>query len=568
VDAPLIAEAAGRRAFASRTLGVEVVHDVQVPMRDGVVLSADVYLPPSAAAAPALLLRTPYGKRVAEHEGYAHPVWYARQGFAVVCQDVRGCFDSEGTFRPFHQEALDGHDTIEWIARQRWCDGRVGTYGFSYPGATQLLAAAERPPHLAAMAPGMTGSSYHEGWTYRGGALQLAFVLSWAALLGRDQAVRAGDGDAALRLDAALADASALYGHLPVARAMAGDLDRHAPFLAEWLAHPDYDDYWRATAPKERYDAVGVPALHVAGWYDVFLEGTLENHAGLVRAGAPGQELIVGPWRHLPWTAYQDGVDFGPEARNAVDEAQARFFRRTLLDEPSAGEPPVRVFVMGENAWRGLDAWPPPARPLTLYLRSDGRANSLNGTGTLSGEPPGPEEPADVWASDPRSPVLSLGGRSTGSATAPSGPADQRPEAGRNDVLVYTSDPLERPLTVIGAPALRLFAACDRPSGDLVARLVDVHPDGTALNVSDAGRRGALDGEAELVLSLSPTAIRFAAGHRIRLELAGSSFPMYDRNPGTGRAAAHARIDELRVTTQVLFHDAARASHLALPVAA
>ncbi|GAA1810135.1 CocE/NonD family hydrolase [Planosporangium flavigriseum] len=558
-----------RPALGRDLLGVEVHHDVRVPMRDGVHLSADVYLPADTPA-PALVLRTPYNKRVGEFEGYAHPSWYARHGFAVVCQDVRGTYESEGTLRPFHQEAEDGYDTIEWVAAQPWCDGAVGTYGFSYPGATQLLAATQSPPHLRAIAPAMTGSNYHEGWTYHGGALQLAFVLSWAAGLGRDQAVRAGDAAAVAAFDAILSAPYGLYARLPVRDALPPELARYAPFLREWLEHPDYDDYWRAVSPKERYDAIEVPGLHVAGWYDVFLEGTLENFSTLRRRGVASQSLIVGPWYHMPWAQTVGACDFGPEARNLVDDAQIRFFRRTLKGEDVGEEAPVRLFVMGENRWREYQEWPPPARDRLLYLRSDGRAGSVNGTGALSPEQPPAGEPADVWASDANLPVMSLGGRSASSAAlTPMGPADQQPEEIRNDLLVYTSAALDRPLVVIGVPTATVFAACDGPGCDVVVRLVDVHPDGTAINVSDGNVRIAWDGEPsvrELAIRMSPTAIRFDAGHRIRLEIAGSSFPVLDRHPGWDVSPVAAGPHELRVVTQIVCHDAARPSRLSLPV--
>jgi putative CocE/NonD family hydrolase len=550
---------------------ISIQHDLRVPMRDGVHLSTDLYLPPGGAPAPALLMRTPYNKRVAEFEAYAHPVWYARQGFAVAVQDVRGRFGSEGEFAPFHQEAHDGADAVEWIARQPWCSGKVGSYGFSYPGATQLLAAIQRPAGLAAMAPGMTASSYGEGWVYQRGALQLSFILSWAALLGREQALRASDLDAAAEFDSLLACPTCLFPRLPLGSAFSPELARHIPFLADWLVRSADEERWAELAPSRHYDAIQVPALHIAGWYDTFLEGTLENYCGIRDAGGAAQELIIGPWLHMPWSSHFAGGDHGPEARNIVDEAQVRFFRRTLMGEGGGGDPPVRIYVMGENRWHGFESWPPPGgHSLVLYLRSDGRANSLNGTGALSHEPPPADEDGDVWASDPSFPVVSLGGRSCCTAdVAPMGPADQRDQESRNDVLVYSTDVLEHDVTVIGYPELTLFSAADTPSSDLVVRLVDVHPDGSAINVSDGNLRvrwTASEGARELPVPMSPTGIRFAAGHCIRLEVAGSSFPMYDRNSGSSVDSIDATAADFQVATQFVFHDASRPSRLVLPV--
>jgi putative CocE/NonD family hydrolase len=312
-----------------------------------------------------------------------------------------------------------------------------------------------------------------------------------------------------------------------------------------------------------------VPALHVAGWYDVFLEGTLENFGALRSQGAAEQSLIVGPWFHMPWAPTVGDRDFGPEARNLVDDAQVRFFRRTLLGEDTGPEPAVRLFVMGEDRWRSFDTWPPPADELRLHLGSDGRAASVNGTGALSAEPPAGTQRPDVWASDPSLPVCTRGGRSASAASqAPMGPADQRPEETRNDVLVYSTPPLEQAVTVIGVPAATLWCGSDSASSDVIVRLVDVHPDGTAINVSDGNLRVAWDDRRrprELEIRMSPTAIRFHAGHRIRLEVMGTSFPLFDRNAGT-RGTLDAAVDELRVVTQVVFHDPGRPSRLTLPV--
>jgi putative CocE/NonD family hydrolase len=540
-------------------------------MRDGVRLSTDLYLPPDGQPAPALLMRTPYNKRVAESEVYAHPIWYARQGFAVVCQDVRGRFGSEGEFAPFHHEGADGADAVEWIARQPWCNGRVGSYGFSYPGVTQLLAAIERPAGLAAMAPAMTASSYVEGRVYQRGALQLSYILSWAALLGREQALRASDLAAVVEFDRLLACPTCLFARLPFGSAFGPELARYVPFLAGWLERSTDEERVAELTPKNHYDAIQVPALHIAGWYDTFLEGTLENYCGIRDAGAPRQQLIIGPWLHMPWSSHFAGGDHGTDGRNIVDEAQVRFFRETLMGEEGDGGPPVSVFVMGENRWQGFESWPPPGGDtLVLHVRSDGRANSLNGTGVLSEEPASADEPGDVWASDPSFPVVSLGGRSCCSAgIAPMGPADQRDQESRNDVLVYSTDVLEHDVTVIGHPELTLFSAADTPSSDLVARLVDVHPDGSAINVSDGNLRVGWPesgGGRELRVPMSPTGVTFAAGHRIRLDVAGSSFPMYDRNSGSPVAAADATAADFRVATQVVFHDADRPSKLVLPV--
>ena len=546
---------------------------VGVPARDGTTLAADLYLPDDAPRAPALVLRTPYGRRYAEAEVFAHPSWYARRGFAVIVQDCRGRGDSEGEFEPFAPEARDGADTIEWVARQPWCSGEVGMYGFSYPGTIELLAAAESPAGLRAIAPAMAGSSFGDGWTYRNGALQLAFVLSWTLLLAREGARRAGDREALECIAALEARPQELYGRLPLRSAFPAEVARHAGFFGEWLDHPAQDSYWDRFAPRAAHGAIATPALHVAGWYDIFLEGTIENFTGLVEHGAPGQRLAIGPWQHHPWGRYIGSSDFGAEASSRVDELQSAFFEGWLGSTPADPEPRVSVFVMGLDSWRELDRWPPPeSARRRLHLRSAGRANSLNGDGRLAEEPPRDGEAPDVYASDPANPIRSEGGRSCcDDGSASMGPADQTRQELRNDMLVYDSEPLEAPLLVIGTPGVVLHAVTDAAGVDYVVRLVDVCPSGVAIGVTEGNvRLEAADRPAgevcRIEIPLAPTAIRLEPGHRIRLEIASTSFPAYDRNPQTAIAAADATWLDFTVATQQVFHDAGRPSHLDLPV--
>ena len=491
--------------------GLTIECDIGVPMPDGTVLATDVYRPSGGEPVPALLLRTPYDKGDVESQAYAHPAWYVANGFAVVSQDVRGRWRSEGEFEPFANEARDGAETIEWVARQPWCDGSVGMFGFSYPGATQMLAAPESKK-LKAMVPAMTGSSYCEGWTYRNGVLKLSFILTWVAGLGRDQALRAEDLPAAAEFEALLANALEFHSSLPLREAVPSHLLHYVPYLQEWLSHRDYDDYWRQHSPMERYVDISVPALHVAGWYDLFLEPTLENYSALSALERAPQMLLVGPWMHMPWVRQVGEVDFGEAAGNNIDELQLRFFERWLLGVENGldDEPPVRLFVLGSNRWLRLPRWPPPSQETcTLYLHSDGRAASLNGTGQLTRERPQHSRTVDGFPSNPHAPVASLGGRGADNPfVAPAGAADQRPEEFRNDVLVFTSDVLHEPLTLVGYPEVCLHVASNVPSADFIVRLVDVFPDGRAIGLCDGIERVEQVGGAvvELKLRLSPIA--------------------------------------------------------------
>ncbi|MBM3537347.1 MAG: CocE/NonD family hydrolase, partial [Alphaproteobacteria bacterium] len=480
--------------------GLVVHHDTPVRMRDGVTLATDIYMPDRGGPFPALLLRTPYDKGDATETTYAHAAWYAQHGFAALSQDVRGRWQSGGDFVPFASEAADGHDTIAWIAAQPWCSGKVATYGFSYPGATQMLAAPGAPPALAAMAPAMTGSSYCEGWTFRAGTFELAFILGWVAALARDQAIRAGDLDAAEELTGLVATPSLLHEIVPLRAGMPAVLSRYAPYLHDWMAHPEYDSYWKRFSPIEGYSEMRAPGLHIAGWYDSFLTGTLENFEALSKIGGARQRLIVGPWYHMPWSQHVKEADFGSEARNIVDDLQLKFFSRVLLEgKPDDESPTVQLFVMGEDRWITAESWPPPPRETrTLFLASDGRANSLSGAGRLTPDPPAADARMDALPCNPLFPVASVGGRSCCFAdAAPMGPADQRCQEIRTDVLVYTSEPLDQDLHVIGYPQVMLHLATDTPSADVIVRLTDVHPDGRSLPVSDGVyrlRAGEADG--------------------------------------------------------------------------
>lgn len=552
-----------------------ILRNCRVEMRDGVSLATDVHLPGGMDKAPALLVRTPYDRRDAMSQGYSPAAWYANQGFAVVLQDVRGRWQSEGSFYPFAHERSDGIDTVNWIADQTWCTGAVGMYGFSYGGATQLLPAAGAPAALRAIAPGMTGSSYFDGWTYRGGTLQLAFVLSWSAQLGRDQAIRAGDAEAADAFAELLDHPARLYGRLPVGGAIGPALRRYVPYLQDWLEHSTYDNYWKQWSPRELYGQIRVPGLHIAGWYDTFLEGTIENFCALQELGYAPQTLIIGPWHHMPWSRFVEQHDFGEEAVNRIDEFQVAFFQkwlsgatqRNITEDTGA----VHVFVMGVNQWRKESSWPPSgARDCTWYLGSGGRANSLNGDGYIfPGDSP-VDTPPDTFPSNPRTPVLSLGGRSCCFASvAPMGPADQRAQEVRNDVLIYDSDTLGQDLLIIGTPAMRIFMACDAPETQLVAKLVDVYPDGRAINISDGivCARAANYGEVvEVRIVMSPTGIRIPAGHRVRLEIAGSNFPSYARHSNSTSDPLRADWPDMTVAIIWIFHDLERPSALELPI--
>lgn len=570
-------------------MNLSIEKNLRVAMRDGVELATDVYRPADAGPWPAVVMRLPYNKELPALLFLSGDILrIAQAGYAVVVQDCRGTYQSDGAFNPYFQEAGDGADAIAWAAGQPWCTGTVGTMGASYYGATQWLAATESPPALKAMAPFITTDQYYEKWTCQGGAFQLGFILQWAtATFAVGEAVRRlgrGETDAAT-LGGAIAAADGVaerYWHLPLADL--SELADLAPYTAEWLAHPDYDDYWRAIAPSEHYERIDVPALNFGGWYDLFLGGTLANYTAM-KSRAP-QKLVIGPWAH----GYNGGVypdrNFGMMAHDAVADVtaeQIRWFDRWLKNEDNGAErdKPVKLFVMGPDVWREEDDWPLPDTDWQhWHLHSTGRAGPNANDGTLSPEPPA-AEPADTFLYDPRHPVPTIGGATFLPGlfvAANAGPRDQRDVEARADVLCYTSAVLTEDLEVTGPVRLVLYVRSSARDTDFTGKLVDVYPDGRALLLTDgilrARYRNGFDSPAPLTpgdvvcleIDLVATANVFFAGHRIRLEVSSSNFPRFDRNTNTGGVIARETEADFVVATNTVLHDAGHPSHVVLPV--
>ena len=573
----------------SSTLAVD--HNVPVPMRDGTILSADVYRPSGGGRWPVLLTRIPYGKHKPRYRSmYLDPVRAVNRGYTVVIQDVRGRHMSPGEFYPYRDEPQDGYDTVEWCAAQSWCDGNVGMFGISYHGATQWLAAIEQPPALKALVPGVTADTYYDSWTYLGGVFQLFWISNWVAGFVLDNLGRRADDapQAMTTLRQWLRDPHAMSQHLPLNDMPA--LRGLADYYYDWLEHPTYDAYWKALSPRERFHDITVPTLNIGGWFDGFLRGTMRCHAGMQERGATAvarrqQHLLIGPWLHGPMPpAYAGQGYFGAGA--AADAIDLQGMHLTWFDHWLKGEnngvdtdPPVYIFVMGANVWRSESAWPPPGAHMQRYfLHSEGRANTLHGNGWLSLDPPRAGAPADRYLYNPVNPVPTLGGAHLSGLPGvfPVGVQEQRPIEAREDVLVYTSAPLERDTEVTGDVSLTLWAVTSAPDTDWTAMLVDVHPDGSAYNVCDgilrACYRDALEhaspiqpGEAyQYCIDLGPTSMVFRQGHCIRLTVSSSNFPAYARNLNT--SGAHHEASEPRPALQTVLHDAAYPSCLLVPV--
>ena len=536
--------------------------NVPVPMRDGVRLSANVFLPPGQERVPVLLERTPYGKGAVISAAYQY---FVDRGYGVVMQDVRGRYASAGVFEPLTQEIGDGEDTLAWIGRQPWCDGKIGMIGGSYRGIAQWKAALSKSPYLKAIFPVVSGwDDYRDRFYSKGGAMKLGYRLEWMA--------------ENLRAPNFVPDFGKYVLHLPLATADVAATGRSATIYRDAVEHPSFDSFWRAISTRQSITEVRVPVFSVGGWYDNFVESDLDAYTALHRAEGTNRALI-GPWPHDMSKTFS-GVDYGPQAMAPVRRLQLAWFDRWLKgkDSPLLSGPPLRIFVMGSNAWRSESEWPPAeARTRELYLESGGLANSLDGNGALEFERETSGAAADNFTYDPRNPVRTRGGAvCCNPKVFPWGPMDQRPVEKRKDVLVYTTATLKEDIEAIGPVRAVLYVSTTAPDTDFTAKLVDVFPNGMARNISDGilrlrYRRSlerpqlAQPGQVyKIVIEAGVTANVFLKGHRIRLEVSSSNFPRFDRNPNTGTPVA----GETRLVkaTQTVYHDREHPSRLQLMV--
>ena len=563
-------------AILAQSDSVIVERNVPAKMRDGVVLKADIFRPRADGKYPVLLQRTPYDKNNSGSFGMKA----AARGYVVVLQDVRGRYASEGEWYPFRHESQDGYDTVEWVAALPESNGKVGMFGGSYVGATQLLAAIASPPHLFGLAPGVTGSNYHENWTYQGGAFEQWFNQSWTSGLAQNTLERRAAQDTnALSWK----DTLPLESYPILAQPDAKSL---APYYHDWLAHPSYDDYWKTFSLEESYSHIQVPILHIAAWYDIFLGGSLRNYVLLKsRAGGEaarnGQHLLVEVGGHAGGSGQRKigEVDFGPAYPYDNDERVLQWYDYLLKGQANefAGKKPVRIFVMGKNEWRDEEDWPLARAKATKYfLHSAGKANGSAGDGQLSAQAP-VTEPKDSYVYDPANPVPTIGGPlcCDWGHLAP-GPRDQRTVEERSDVLVYTTPAFAQDTEITGPVSLDLFASTSAKDTDFTAKLLDVWPNGFAQNLTEGILRLRYRNSVErpelakpgevyhLMMDLWATSNVFLAGHRLRLEISSSNFPRFDRNLNTGEEQATST--KMLPATNTVCHDNLRPSALVLPI--
>ena len=576
---------AAQAAPASISRDIIIEHDVPMKTRDNITLYADIYRPKSSGKFPVILMRTPYDKRAS---WAVSPVFgeMVPRGYVVILQDVRGRYASEGEWYPFKHEQADGYDAIEWAAMLPYSDGKVGMIGASYVGATQMLAAIAQPPHLVGIAPSMTASNYHENWTYQGGAFQQWFDQSWTSELVQNTLQRRTEENTNALVGAPtlpLANYSVFnFGQLPADSQLTAAL---APYYLDWLSHPDYDDYWKQWSIEEHFSKIAVPMLQVGAWYDIFNAGTLRNYMGARAHGAneaarSQQHLLIAIGGHAGFGRRIGDIDFGPHAmENTYTDVILDWYDFLCKGARNefATDKRVKLFVMGANEYRQQDDWPPPQAQSTKYfLHSNGKANSLRGDGSLSTSEP-KSEPSDSYVYNPANPVSTVGGPLCCDAKhLPAGPRDQRSVENRDDVLVYSTGPLERDLEVTGPVTAALFVKSSAVDTDFTAKLVDVAPSGYAQNLTEGilrMRYRASSEHAELInpeqiyeisLDLWATSNVFLRGHWLRLEISSSNFPRFDRNLNTGEDVKSART--FVVATNTILHDAQHPSALVLPV--
>jgi len=578
-----LGEAPQARQYSAADYALTETRDEKVAMRDGAQLNIDIFRPEAKDRFPAVLCQTPYNKA-----GFAvRARWFAKRGYAVVNSDSRGRFQSQGQWDPFSpHHKTDGYDLVQWIARQPWCNGRVGTYGLSYMGWTQWWTATQAPPALRCMVPEVAPPDQFYNGPYQNGIL-VCWAVDWAGMMAGRTPNSIGPGPYGGFGSTRLTD----YMLTPYLQLDDRRKHGHTQWYDTWIRQNlASGEYWRAIAYQtpDQYAKVTAPSLAISGWFDANFPGTPSNYLAMKQYGGSPEarrpRIVIGPWEHIINRSRKAaGMDFGPQAIIDWDGYVCRWFDYHLkqIQNSVLEDPPVHLFVMGRNQWRAAAEWPlPQTRWTKYYLHSGGKANSAAGDGVLSTAPPG-DEPPDRYTYDPADPTPSAA-FANGHID---GPRDVRQSAGRPDVLVYTTPPLEEEVEVVGPITARLFAATSARDTDWMVRLVDVHPDGYAAFLAEGVMRARhrdpdQDGkfnpdrlstiEPEKVYPYTiefwrPTGNAFAKGHRIRVEISSSYFPYYLRNLNTGADNIGLETQSV-IARQTIHHDRQASSHVVLPV--
>jgi putative CocE/NonD family hydrolase len=557
---------------AQKTYEVEVRTEVKIPMRDGVELSANIFLPKAEGKYPVILIRSPYGKGDAK---YGDGLFYAEQGYVVVSQDCRGKGSSQGVWEPFANERNDGKDTQKWLLAQSWCNGSIGTAGGSYVGFTQWITAPNAGDYLKAMFPVVPLVDTYGDGVYIDGALNLALMMGWGSFV----AMRPGESIPMLAWKQQ--DWDKAFRTLPLSE-WDHAIGRKVQYLRDWVAHPHFDDYWAARGVRNQWQDITVPICAVDGWYDIFSRSVFE-HINAVKKMSRSQDarknqhLIMGPWGHgISRDGKVGDLNFGAESVINIRELQTKWFDYWLKGDKTGADtwPPFYIFVMGLNKWRDERQWPLERTEYTpYYFHSEGSANTAEGDGKLTTAKPG-AKPVDEFVYDPNDPVPTAGGCNL--VGCPAGPRDQSQVEKRNDVLVFTSEALKNELEVTGPVKVVLYAASTAKDTDWTAKLVDVHPDGRPFNLCDGILRARYrdsKNEPSLIqpgrvyryeIDVWVTSNAFLPGHKIRVEISSSNFPRFDRNLNTGGPFGTGT--KFIKATQTIYHDNEHPSHILLPV--
>jgi len=525
---------------------------LKVPMRDGTHLAAEIYRPDAPGKFPVLMLLRYFA------EGRRQADYFAPRGYVVALVSCRGRLGSEGTWVPYVNDPQDGYDAQEWLGRQPWSNGKIGTFGISYNAFTQLMAAPYASSYLKCLFP-VEAQQTNFGHLYNDGVMQLNVIFEFGL-----HTIQGSQTQRIFRYD------HPHYRRLPLLAAV-----EHFPnveHVRDWFKHCKYDDYWKSYGIREKYPKIQVPALFLTGWYDNLCHETWRNFAGFRLQGGSeqcrqGTRILVGPWAH--------GGSYGYPELHAL---QLRWYDHWLkgLDNGVDRQAPIRIFVMGADQWRDEQEWPLTRTRFTpWYFASAGKANSLAGDGRLAESRPPAGAPADQFVYDPDNPVYTLGGQ-VSTQFEVRGPKDRRAAQQREDVLVYTSEPLAEDLEVTGPVVVKLFAASTAVNTDFTATLSDVHPDGKAVHICE-GIRGATFRQSledptliepgkiyEYTIDLWETSMVFKKGHRLRVDVSSSNFPRFARNQNTAHPLGTSA--EIVKATQTIYHDAARPSHILLPV--
>jgi uncharacterized protein len=546
---------------------VRLLHNRRVPMRDGVSLSADVYLPRSGGAHPTICQWTPYEST--RDRFVAWGVWFAQRGYAAVVIDVRGRYESDGEFEAWSRDGMDAHDSLTWAAGQEWCNGRIGTWGRSYGALVQWQLMHEGHPNLRCIAPQVIHDDYFWDGYWTGGAFQLALTLGAAAVWTSAISLVTGPSARDLLLN------DKIWRHLPLIELDEVTIGRKVGYWREWWEHQENDVYWQRF--RHRPDAVTVPIFQQGGWFDPYAGSHLRTFAAI--GDRVPNRVLMGPWSHEEEVeTFRGDVDLST-AVTVIRHHELAFYDRYLRDEGNDWEerPALELFVLGRNVWRAESEWPLPGTDFTqFFLRSGGR---------LARDAARSDESGDRFTYDPDDPVPTIGGVNsvlmlTQGAERPivPGPWDQRELEARDDVLAYTSAELDSDLDVIGPVEVVLFAASSAKDTDFIVRLCDVYPDGRSIFITEgilrARYRNSSEGDstellepgevAEYRIRCYPVANVFQRGHRIRLDVTSSSFPRVSRNLNNGEDVGTST--RIAVARQTVLHTDVYPSHLVLPV--